>query len=278
MIRLLVDSSADYSPEEISAKHLYLAPLSVQINNETYQDGVDLFKENFYQLLISSKDFPKTSQPSPQLFLEIFEKAQANQETIIAILLSSDLSGTYQSAHIAKEMIDYDQIYLIDSRLATAGIQILTETALKWIDEGKAAKDIVEKLEDLKNNIRTYANLDTLEYLAKGGRLSKTVASIGEMVSLKPTIALQDGKIEVVAKKPGAARALIHFSKMIDAYAIDESYPVFTLYTNGTSHCEKFEEKYMAHHQQPKRLRLGPSLGSHIGPEAYGICFVEKKL
>lgn len=278
MIRLIVDSSADFTPEEIKEKNLHLAPLSVTIQDQNYLDGVTLFQEHFYQLLTTNEAFPKTSQPSPQQFLALFEEAKANNETVIAILLSSKLSGTYQSAHIAKELLEYDSIYLIDTLSATAGIRILVEEAIALMSQGKQAIEIVEELEDLKGRIKVMAVLDTLEYLSKGGRLSKTAASIGDMVSLKPVVGLVDGGITVLAKRPGATRALVHFTKMVESYTIDTTYPIYSLYTYGTDNCAKFEEKLARNLNQPlHRLRLGPTLGSHIGPEAYGICFVEKK-
>ena len=111
MIQILVDSAADFSKEEIEAKHFTFVPLQVMLNGQTYQDGVNLFRNDFYEMLISSDDFPKTSQPSPQAFVEIFEKAKANQDSVLCILLSSALSGTYQSAKLAKDVYKRQCIY-----------------------------------------------------------------------------------------------------------------------------------------------------------------------
>ena len=135
MIRLLVDSASDYTQEEIENKNLYFVPLQIQIEGKNYLDGVDIDKETFYEKMMNSKEFFKTSQPSPQEFLDIFEKVKEKQETLICLSLSSKLSGTYQSACLAKDMVDYENIFIIDTLTAVAGIRLLCEVAMNWIGE-----------------------------------------------------------------------------------------------------------------------------------------------
>ena len=114
MIRILVDSAADFSKKEIDEKGIYLVPLQVEFQEEQYLDGVNLERDEFYKKLVCEKDFPKTSQPSPQKFLDVFEEVKENGDELICILLSSALSGTYQSAQLARSMADYDKIYIVD--------------------------------------------------------------------------------------------------------------------------------------------------------------------
>lgn len=188
MIRVLVDSAADFSQEEIKERGLYLVPLQVNFEEEQYLDGVNLRRDEFYQKLTSGKVFPKTSQPSPQEFLNVFEEVKKNGDELICILLSSALSGTYQSALLARNMVEYEKIYLVDSLSAVVAVQMLCDTALKRIAQGKTAEEIVEELEEVKGRTRIFAALDTLEYLAMGGRISKAAAAIGEMANIKPVI------------------------------------------------------------------------------------------
>lgn len=277
MIKILVDSSADFTKEEIASKQLTLVPLQVNLNDKTYFDGVNLFQDEFYEMLISSTEFPKTSQPSPQDFVKIFEQTKKDGDTIICILLSSLLSGTYQSANLAKSMVEYDNIYLIDTQCATSATRILVESALKMINENKDVNEIINHLEVLKKHIKIFASVDTLEYLCKGGRVSKTSAAIGEMANIKPIITVTDGKIDVLGKRPGVNRAMLFIIKQLAEYEIDTNYPIYSLFTYGTENCEKLEAKITKKDYQIKqRLQLGPTLGTHIGPEAFGICFVEK--
>ena len=178
MIRILVDTSSDYTVEEIKANGMELAPLHITIGEKDYRDGYDLSKDRFYELLTSSEEFPKTSQPTPQDFVDVFEDVQEKGDELICILLSSKLSGTFQSATLAKSIVDYDNIHLVDSLGATHMIRIMADYALDLVKEGKSAIEIVAALEEMKSKIKVLAVVDTLEYLCKGGRVSKTAAGI----------------------------------------------------------------------------------------------------
>lgn len=273
MIRLLVDSASDYIQKEIEERNLYFVPLQIQIEGKNYLDGVDIDKETFYEKMMHTKEFFKTSQPSPQVFLDIFEKVKEKQETLICILLSSKLSGTYQSACLAKDMADYDNIYIIDSLSATCGIRLLCEVALNWIAENRSAQSIVSDLEELKGKIRIYAGVDTLEYLAKGGRISKTAAAIGTLASIKPIISVEQGEVVVAGKTRGINKATSFICDKVAVDFVDTLYPVYTIYSYGLENTEKLEAKLDL---ETDRVRLGSTIGVHIGPNAFGVCFISK--
>lgn len=278
MIRILVDSSSDYTQKEIKEKDLWMVPLQVAFEEKVYMDGITILKDEFYDKLISYDWFPKTSQPSPQAFLDYFEKAKEAGDTVLCILLSSALSGTYQSALLAKNMVEYDSIYLVDSLSATAGVRILVSTAQYLIQEGKKVEEIVEILESIKGKIRIFAAVDTLEYLCKGGRVSKTAAAIGEMTNIKPVITVnQEGKVEVIGKRLGINKTISYILKKLEESQPDLNYPFYTLYTYGTENLDKLihrleKEEYPIYHH----LQLGAVIGTHIGPNAFGICYIEK--
>ena len=273
MIRVLVDSSSDYTLEEVKNRNLYFVGLQIQIEGKNYLDGIDIDKETFYQKMMSTKEFFKTSQPSPQVFVDIFEKVKEKNETLICILLSSKLSGTYQSACLAKEMVGYEKIYIIDSLSATCGIRLLTEVALNWICENKEVEMIVSELESLKKKIRIYAGVDTLEYLAKGGRISKAAAAIGTLASIKPIISVQNGEVIVSGKTRGINKATSFIQEKVQKDLMDTLYPVYTIYSYGVENTEKLESKLDFEYE---RVRLGSTIGVHIGPNAFGVCFVSK--
>jgi len=278
MIRILVDSSSDYPLEELAQKHIEEVPITISIGEDNYIEGVNLERNDFYQLLEKSTVFPKTSQPSPQTFLDIFEDVKAKGDEIICILLSSKLSGTYQSAMLAKEMADYDQIYLIDSLSATCNIKVMADYACQLVQEGKSAQKIVEAVEELKPRVKVIAMLDTLEYLYRGGRLSKTTAAIGEFANVKPVITLtEDGEIGILGKCLGKTKAMNFMMKHIEKLAIDERFPIYSIYTYGLENTEKFENKLInAHYQPNNRLQIGPTIGAHIGQGAFGLIYVIK--
>jgi len=188
MIRILVDSSADYRMQELKEKQLELISLNIQLGDQAYQEGINLGRDELYEKIESGEGFPSTSQPSPQDFLDIFQTVKDKGDEMICILVSSALSGAYNCAVLAKNMVDYEGIHLIDSLAATHPIRILADHACELRAEGMTAQEICQSVEELKSRVRVMAALDTLEYLCRGGRISRTTATIGEMANLKPVV------------------------------------------------------------------------------------------
>lgn len=276
MIKILVDSSSDYEIREIKEKGLEFIPISITIEGKNYSDGVDFEKDKFYELLKNSSDFPKTSQPSPEAFLKVFKDAREKGDSVICILLSSALSGTFQSAVLAKNIAEYDNIYIIDSLSASYPIKIMADYALMLAEKGLSAEEIVQETEKLKPRITILAGLDTLEYLAKGGRLSKSAAAVGELANIKPVITLtKEGSVGVLGKCIGRNKAISQVIKHMQEIKINPDFPIYPIYTYGTDNCIRFEEKLteLGYHLNG-RLQAGATIGAHIGPDAFGIVFV----
>jgi len=278
MVKILVDSSSDYEPEEIKEKGFEFVPISITIGDTDYIDGVSLEKDEFYEILKGTEDFPKTSQPSPQAFLDIFKDAKEKQDTIFCILLSSELSGTCQSAQLAKNMVDYESIYIIDSLSATYMIKILADYTYELVQKNTPAEEILQKIEALKPRVTLFAGLDTLEYLCKGGRLSKSAAAIGELANIKPVITVTEkGAVGVLGKCLGKNKAIAQVFKHLQESGLDDSFPLYTIYTYGTDNCQRLEDKLEENgYSTSKRLQVGATIGSLIGPEAYGVVFVKQ--
>ena len=279
MIRILLDSSADFSAEEAKERNMELVPINITMNGKNYLDGVDITKDEFYDLLVSSEEFPMTAQPSPQDYLDIFEDAKEKGDSVVYLSLSSGLSGTFQSATLAKNMAEYDEIYLVDTLSATRAIRLMAEYACKLREEGNDAATIASELEDFKSRVVIYAAVDTLEYLVKGGRLSKAAAAIGELANLKPIITVtKEGKMAVPAKALGRNKALSTLVKLATDHEIDTTFPIYSLYAIGEENTEKLEQKLGKEGiRVTKRLQIGSTIGCHIGPGAYGVIFVTKK-
>ena len=278
MIRILVDSATDFTMAEIKEKNLYHVPLTISLNGTDYLSGEDLTSDQFYKLLTAGDDFPKTSQPSPQAFTEIFEKAKEDGDEIICVLLSSALSGTCQSAHLAKNMVDYDGIYIVDSLTATIMTRVIVDYGLQLIAQGKTAVEIVDALEALKSKVKVAAGIDTLEYLYRGGRLNKATATIGELANLKPVITVtEEGTVSILGKCIGKNKALNFILKTLSSKDVNPDFPLYTVYAYGTENTEKLEEKLVAEgYSITARLQLGSTIGAHVGPGAFGIIYVEK--
>ncbi len=279
MIRIIVDSSADIQAEELQTQNIELVPINITIGEHSYQDGIDLKRDDFYKMLAENDQFPKTSQPSPQAYLDIFLDAKEKGEDVICITVSSVLSGTYQSAMLARTMADYDNIYIVDSLGATHIIHIMADYACSLRAGGLNAPAIAAALESFRPRIKVAAVVDTLEYLKRGGRLSKTAAAVGELAGLKPIITItEEGTVGIIGKSIGKNKAALNMLKYLQGYEIDNRFPVYTLYTYGTDNCARFEERlWQEGIRLTNRLQIGPSIGSHVGPETFGVIWVAKE-
>lgn len=278
MLRILIDSAADYLPADAARKNIEFIPLTVTVDDMSYQDGIDLTTDEYYEKLSKAENFPKTSQPSPQAFADIFQDVKDKGDEMICITLAAALSGTYQSANIAKDMVDYEHIHIINAKTATCAIRFLADYARDLGDKGMPTLEIVDKVKELRGKIKILAALDTLEYLYKGGRLSRGAATIGEMVNLKPIITLnEEGAIMVPGKCVGKNKATMFILKSVKELQVDTDFPFYTVYTHGTENCEHLENKLTAEgYTVSERLQIGATIGSHIGPGVFGAIFVQK--
>ena len=278
MIRIVVDSSADYALEELKEKNMQMVSLTITVGEKSYRGGVDITADELYEMLLAGESFPKTSQPSPQDFYEIFKDAKEKGDSVVCITLSTGLSGTFQSATLAKNMTDYSEIYLVDSLAATHLIRVMADYACKLRDEGKSASEIAQAVTELQPRVKVLAGVDTLEFLYKGGRLNRATAVIGELANLKPIITIvKDGTLSVVGKCIGRNKAVAYITKAMAAKEIDTNFPVYSIYAYGSENTEKLEEKLeeIGIHCD-KRQQLGTTIGTHIGPGAFAVVYVEK--
>lgn len=279
MIKIITDSTADIDLNYAKQLHIDIVPLKVIINGQEYKDRIDLQPEEFYDLLAHSENLPTTSQPSPQDFASIFSQAKENGDSVIVITLSSVISGTYQSAHIAKDMVDYPHIYIVDSLGTTQMQRLVVLKAVALRDENKSAQDIYYELEDYKHRIRLFAFVDTLEYLYKGGRLSKTAATAGTLLKFKPIIGFKEGKLEMFTKARGTQKATAKIIDLIQADGeIDMSEPICIGYNGSSDGLDKFEKtlKEALHFSETLHGVIGPVIGTHAGPGARLITYVKK--
>ena len=278
-VRIVTDSSSDFDPAVAKRRQVELVSMPIQFGKATFLDGKSINGEVFYKLLKEGKENPSTSQPTPSDFLKVFERAKAAGDQVVAVLLSSVLSGTIQSAMLAREMCDYDQIYIVDSLSATAGIQILVNHACKLRDSGLKAPDIVSELERIKGRIRIFAVIDTLEYLRRGGRISSLQAGLGTVTKLKPVIAVRDGAVAVAAKAFGTAAATKQLLKFITDHPVDDTFPSYFLYTDDKTREELLLPRLRELGALPQRLHyccIGATIGTHIGPGAFGLAYIEQ--
>lgn len=274
---ILTDSTADIRGAEAKKLNLELIPLNVTFGTKEYQDGVNLLPDEFYSLLKSSPDFPRTSQPSPALFLEIFTKAKERGDELLYLGLSSGLSGTFQSATIAKDQLGYKGIHLLDTLTSIQGLNLMVKTALKRREEGVELAKIIEEMEYMKNHLRILSAIDTLTYLKKGGRLSSAAAFIGNIIGLKVMVDLdKEGKIRVYGKCIGGRVAQRFLTFDLKNAKVDERYPLSFGYTDNPDNMKAYQEKAkdLLGEKEPLMSQIGPAIGSHIGPGGYDVAFI----
>ena len=279
-VRIITDSAADFEAAVAKRRRIDVVPMTVQFGSAAFLAGKNLSNDVFFQLLKEGKENPSTSQPTPAAFLRFFEEAKAAGDQVVAILISGALSGTLQSAEIAKGMCEYDPIYIVDSRSATAGMQILINLACKLRDSGLPAAAIAEEVDRQKDKVRIFAVIDTLEYLRRGGRLSGFQAGLGAVTKLKPTIAVRDGEVSIVGKSFGTAAAVKHLLKMLEEHPIDDDFPSYFLYSDDKGREELLLPKLREQGKLPQRLHycgIGPAIGTHIGPGALGMAYIERE-
>lgn len=226
-VRIIVDSASDLTKERADALNLDYMPLKTIFGETEYLDGVTISHKEFYEKLIECGTIPTTSQVSPHDFEAKFKEVKEAGDTAVVICLSSLLSGTYQSAHIALDGYE-DCITLVDSLNVCLGEQILVLYAVKLRDEGLSAKEIAEKLEEKKKDVCVLAVFDTLEYLKQGGRISKTAAWAGNILSIKPVIAIEKGEVAILGKARGSKNGNnILIQEVKNKNGIDFSMPVY---------------------------------------------------
>lgn len=277
--KILVDSASDIDLEEAKEYGVELIPMEISFGNETYEDGVTLSHDEFFEKLIETDVMPKTSRISAYRFEEKFAgMTEEDEETeIVCITLSSELSGTYDEAKRAAANFG-GKVYVVDSFTASLGERILLEYAVLLLKQGLSAREIVERLEEKKKDIRLIALMGTLKYLKKGGRISPLVAISGELLNVKPVIAVE-GSVKMLGKVLGSKRGNNLLSESIaKAGGVDFSMPFTTAYSGFDS---SVLDKYIADGsslwksgaENVTKHKIGSTIGTHIGPGAIAVAF-----
>ena len=282
MIKILVDSACDLEQSDAEALGVSLLPLQIRFGEEEFLDGVTLSHRAFFEKLIETNTLPQTSQINEYRFEEAFSELTEDGSEVIAITLSSKLSGTHASAVKAAKKFG-GKVHVVDSLNACIGERVLLEYAVRLVKEGRlGAAEIAAELDEKKGKIQLLAVLDTLQYLRKGGRISSVTAIAGEMLSIKPVISVVRGEVKLVGKAMGSKKGNNLLTKLVsDCGGIDFTMP-YVLGYSGLS--DEFLQKYIRdsealwkeHTDHVPYYLIGSTIGTHVGPGAIAVAFFAK--
>ena len=286
-VRIITDSASDITREDVAAAGnpaLTVLPLSITFGNTTYEDGVNLSHQRFYELLVEVDDLPMTGQVNPYAFEQAIGEARAAGDEVIVITLSGKLSGTNASANTAAASFD-SGVYVVDSKNVTVGERVLVDYALRLVGEGLSAVDIATALEQAREDIYVVGLLDTLEYLRRGGRIPASAAALGKLLSIKPVITIEDGAVELLGKARGSKNGRNLLTQQVEtAGGIDFAMPIalgyaglddalLRKYIEDSRH---IWEDHIALEDLPVHS-VGATIGTHVGPGAIALAFFKQR-
>lgn len=272
MLRVFVDSGSSIKQDEKDKYQVEIIPLRYLMGDKEYNDGLDISINEFYDLLINKKYFPKTSLPCLEDVKQRIENYTNLGDDIIVITISSGISGTHSA--LSTMLVNNKKVKVIDSLSAVGGIRILLHEINQHRDE--SLDDLEIRLNKIIPRIKVLAIPETLNYLMKGGRLSKRDWLLGTVLKIKPLITLANGKVKVEGKKIGLKNAMLALAKGLDKYNCDTNYPIVPSFTYCKDNLDKLVnmtnekyKKYMIEYDN-----LDPVIACHWGPNAFGYIFV----
>ncbi|MFC9540097.1 DegV family protein [Lysinibacillus sp. NPDC056959] len=274
-IHIVTDSTCDLTKEEVAQHDIHIVPLTIQIDDKTYTDGVDLEPQSFLSLMKNAKNLPKSSQPAPGKFKELYDELGKDGDQIISLHMTGGMSGTVESARQAAQMTESD-VTVIDSRFIAIGLAIQIREAIKMRDAGATVEEIVERLEKVRENTYLYVIVDTLENLIKGGRIGKGTGFIGSLLNIKVIANLEGGAYNPVSKVRSHKQVVNYLFKQFQADTAGK-----TVKSVGISHAEGLTTmggplKELVEGTGFNEVEIAftsPIISTHTGPGAIGFIY-----
>ncbi|PID86718.1 MAG: fatty acid-binding protein DegV [Chloroflexi bacterium] len=271
---VVVDSTA-YIPEALIEKHnIHTIPLWVNWSGESLRDNVDITPDEFYRRLKSTKEMPSTSQPSAGEFFDLYSKVAEEADSIISLHISSELSGTVASAHAAAKLMEDFPIEIIDSKSTSMGLGFMALAAVRALENGATAKEAAEMVRAMLPDVRIVFMVDTLEFLHRGGRIGGAARLFGSMLSIKPLLELQDGKIEVLEKVRTKKKAMKRLLSIANEACAGKNKVFAAVAHAGAPIGAQLVADEVQKSLNPEELyivSLSPVIGTHTGPGVVGI-------
>lgn len=275
-IKIITDSTADLSKEIYDKYDIEVLPLLINFGEESYLDGVEINPDKVFERIEKEDILPTTAQVTPNRFIESYKKYLSEGYKIISIHMSSVMSGTYQSACIAKEMLETEDIFVIDSQNVTAALGMLVLKAAKLREKGCDIIKMVEELNNVKDKIKLSVYFESLEYLVRGGRISKTAGIVGSMLGIKLILEIKDGLMAVKDKIRGNKKAIKKIISDLEGVSLDEEVPVILIDVNNIEVKEALKEYLETNKVNFVECPVGSTVSIHSGPGCCGLVFLTK--
>jgi len=279
-VKIVTDSSVDLSPQLAEELGITVVPLYVRFGNEVYRDQIDISADEFYQRLQHDPVHPSTTQPTPQDFANAYEKVAPKADGIVSVHISAKLSGTCNSALQGKKMIEETgsicPIEVVDSQTLTMGLGMISIAAAKVANAGGSVQEVVDKVKEMIPRIHLLFTLDTLKYLAHGGRIGKAKALLGSVLNVKPILAIKDGEVVPAGQVRSRSKGVDRLFDFVQSASNIQDLAI--IYNTTPDEAQTLAERIASIFAKEKIMvaRLGPLLGVHAGPGALAVAFVEK--
>lgn len=277
-IKIITDSTVDLPKELLKELNVDVLPVLINFGEKSYLDGIEITLDEVFKRIDSGDVFPTTAQITPNRFVEAFKKYIDEGYKVLAVMMSSGMSGTYQSACIAKQMLETDDVYVVDSQTITSGLGLLVIKAAQLIDKGLPIEEIVKELEEIKPYINSSLSFDSLDNLVKGGRLPKAVSVVTGMLGIKLILEVKDGVMSVKGKVRGSKKASKRIINDMETLIPRKDLPVIIVNVNNDEIAIPLKEYLESNNINYIEGPVGCSVGIHSGDKAVGLFFVSEKL
>ena len=291
--RVITDSSCGISQEEAKSMNVDVLPLTLTYDGKDYKDGIDISTDEFYKMVFENEkkdsllkqikehfkpsDAPKTAMVSPQIFVDSMTKAIDDGYIPVVLPISSVLSGTYNSANIAKDMLEDEEIYVCDSHTALGSVKVMIKRLVSKVYD--TIEDVLKDIDYMVKHVNFYAVPDTLEYLFRGGRLNRFTATVGNLLNLKPVIQLdRTGKLTPISKQRGLKHSFMKIRDYVKELPINKDYPFEFGYSTEIKNVETMKEYLKEELPMDCDIKqISPVVGAHVGPGASAFFYISSK-
>lgn len=276
-ITIFTDTTCDLDLDYLDSIGVKYLPLTIEIGNSTYKDRIEITSSEFYEKISAKNVYPKTSLVSPQDFEDNFRRELEFGNEVICITISSGLSGTYNSAVLAKNNIESDKVHIVDSKSGSAGVGMVVIEAARLAKECDTSTEIVEKLNDLISNQACFIYVESMEMLKRNGRIPSALATIGGLLKIKPILTLKEGKLDVLTKARGQKTAFNYIVDELSKESLNLDYPFMIAHADNKDYAENIKNKLLNHYPDAKFIvcEIGPTIGSHSGKDALALWAVK---